>query len=229
MKYCKKCHTYYHHDIKLCDVCGRSLVETDFKSKLVTQGYPEVKVLKETSRFIMKIFSMISIGISVLLVVVNWMTYSDYPMLWSLLVIGPIAYAWLLLFQVVISKHDYPTKVVRQVFFISLILIAVDFFTEFRSWSLTYVIPFMLAATTLILPIMIASNPVKYYLHVRTLLFLVILNLSISILAFTTNLWIDTATWTAVMSGFSGVFLLLSMFVFARKTTWNELVKIFRI
>lgn len=229
MKYCKKCNTYYHHDIKLCDVCGRSLVDTDFKTTLVTQGYPEVKVLKETSRFIMKIFSMISVGISVLLGIVNWMTYNDYPMLWSLLVIGPIAYAWLLLFQVVISKHDYPTKVVRQVFFISLILIAVDFFTEYRSWSLTYVIPFMLASTTLILPIMIASNPIKYYLHVRTLLFLVILNVVITILAFTTNLWIPTATWTAVMSGFSGVFLLLSMFVFARKTTWNELVKIFRI
>src|SRR5690606_40403677 len=72
------------------------------------------------------------------------------------------------------SKHFYSTKTLRQVISVSIILILIDIFTGYSKWALTYVIPFVLAGTTLLLPIIVASMPAKYFLHVRSLLLLII-------------------------------------------------------
>ncbi|HLT00337.1 MAG TPA: DUF6320 domain-containing protein, partial [Acholeplasma sp.] len=96
-------------------------------------------------------------------------------------------------------------------------------------WALTYVIPFVLAGTTLLLPIIVASMPEKYFLHVRSLLLLIIFDLFVGIIPFVTDWMVTDVLWTGMMSATVGITLLAIMFIFARKTTYTELVKIFRI
>lgn len=229
MQYCKKCNAYYYKKESTCTVCGRPLVEKEFDSHVVTQGYPIIPAHKNHAKFVSKVFGIFSIGIVIISALINFVTYNDNPTLWSLVIIGPIAYAWILLAQVIISKHNYPTKVNRQVLIFSLIIILVDVLTVYKAWSLTYVIPALLVTTTVILPIIVSSKPSTYYLHVRSLFFLIILDIAVAIIGFTTPFMEPNVTWTSLAVATSGILLLFTMFTFARKDTWIELIKIFRI
>jgi len=229
MQYCKKCNAYYYKKESTCTVCGRPLIEKEFDSHIITQGYPSISPQKNNAKFVTKVFGIFSIGIVIISALVNFATYNDNPTLWSLVIIGPIAYAWILLAQVIISKNNYPTKVNKQLMIFSLIIILVDVLTEYKAWSLTYVIPALLVTTTVILPIIVASKPSTYYLHVRSLFFLIVLDLLVATIGFTTNFMEPSVTWTSMVVATSGVLLLITMFTFARKDTWIELIKLFRI
>ncbi len=229
MMYCKDCGTYHEEGHQTCTICGKKLIEKSFTDTLNLEGYPEVKVVKQKRKMAAKILAVITIAASLIVLLINAMTYDTYQELWSLIVVGALSYPWLILNQVIISKHEYPTKVLRQIFFISVILIIIDLFTVYKGWALTYVITFMLTSTTLILPIVVATEVKKYYLYVRSLFLLVVFDFIVGILPFVSNFMEKDVLWTGLMTLFSGVMLIIVMFVFARKTTWTELIKIFRI
>lgn len=229
MQYCKKCHAYYYKKESTCTICGRPLVQQDYDSQVVTQGYPSVHLHKSHAKFVSKVFGIFSMAITIILAVINFATYTENPTLWSLIIIGPIAYAWIILAQIIVSKHNYATKVNRQVLVFSLIIILIDVLTVYKAWSLTYVIPALLVTTTLVLPIVVASKPTLYYLHVRSLFFLIILDIAVGIIGFTTPFMQDGVIWTSLSVITAGILLLSTMFTFARKDTWIELIKIFRI
>lgn len=229
MMYCKDCGTYHDHKHKTCTICGKKLIENTYTDTLILDGYPEVKVVKKKRYMAAKILAVITIAVSLLVLIINIMTYDAYKELWSLIVVGALGYPWLILNQVIIAKHEYPTKVLRQIIIISLILILIDVFTVYKAWSLTYVITFMLTTTSLILPIVVAIEGKKYYLHVRSLLLLIVFDIVVGILPFVSNFMEKDVVWTGLMTLFSGVMLIIVMFIFARKTTWTELIKIFRI
>lgn len=229
MRYCQHCHAYYYKKETTCTICGRPLIEKTHESKVITQGYPTIKLKSNKAKFVSKIFGVISIAVVIILAMINFATYNSNPTPWSLIAIGPIVYAWILLSQIVVSKHNYPTKVNRQVVLISLVLILIDVITEYKAWSLTYVIPALLVTTTIILPIVVASKPKTYYLHVRSLFFLMIMNFVVGIIGFTTPFMETGVTWTSLSVLAVGILLLSTMFTFARKDTWTELIKIFRI
>ncbi|MFA5692779.1 MAG: DUF6320 domain-containing protein [Acholeplasmataceae bacterium] len=229
MKHCQNCNTYFKDDKKTCVICGRTLIDKEYDSDVILPGYPEVEVLKSKFMVFVRMFFLIAITSSLIVGVINLITYKDFPYLWSLIVVGTFLFLGNLLSFVVLSSHNYTTKTLRQLFILSLLLIVIDYFTDYKGWALGYVIPLFSAATTLVLPIITAARPKKYYLHVRSLLLLVIINLIIIVLAFTTNLMIDNVIWPSLVSGFSGITLLFTMFLIAPKTTYHELVKIFHI
>ena len=229
MQYCKHCHAYYYKKESTCTICGRPLVETTYENKVLTQGYPAIVLQKNHAKFISKIFGVISIAVVVILALVNFATYMDNPSPWSLIIIGPIFYAWILLAQVVVSKQNYFTKVNMQVIILSLIMLIIDIMTGYSAWSLTYVIPSILAVTTVVLPIVVASKPKNYYLHVRSLFFLMFLNLAVGIIGLVTPFMQTDIIWTSLSLLTIAILLCATMFTFARKDTWIELIKIFRI
>lgn len=229
MQYCQQCNACYYKESTTCTICGRPLIEKTMDAPILTQGFPSAKPHKSYAKFVSKIFGMISIGVVLILALINFLTYKDYPNPWSLIIIGPIAYAWILVGQIVLSKQNYPTKVNRQVIILSVLLILTDILTRYNGWSLTYVVPALFVMTTIILPIVVASNPKTYYLHVRSLFFLIIMDVLIGMIGLTTNFMHEGVIWTSVSMITAGILLLITMFTFARKDTWTELIKIFRI
>lgn len=229
MQYCKHCNAYYYKKETTCTICGRPLITEDFEVKVITQGYPHIKPHKNHMKFVSKVFGAISIAVVIVLSLINFATYNDNPSLWSLIVIGPIVYAWILLSQIVVSKQNYATKVNRQVTLMSIVLILIDLATNYKAWSMTYVIPSLLVTTTFILPIVVASKPKNYYLHVRSLFFLIILNIVVGIIGLTVPIMQEGVIWTSLALIAISTLLLSTMFIFARKDTWTELIKLFRI
>ncbi len=229
MKICDHCHMIHEHNHKTCIVCGRLLKQKEYEDPIEKIGYPEVTVIKKKRIIAARILGIMSIAVSIIVAVINFMTWNENPTPWSLIIIGIFSYIWLLVSQVIISKHDYTTKTLRQVWIIAAILIITDIVTGYHAWALTYAIPFILVGTTAFLPIVVTSMPKKYFLHVRSLFSLIILDIVILIIPFVSD-WMELGvTWTAAMTGISGFILLAAMWVFAPKTTYQELVKIFRI
>lgn len=229
MKICDHCQMIHETNHKTCIVCGRLLKQKEYEDHIEKIGYPEVSAVKKKRVIAARIFGITSIAISVIVAVINFMTWQENPIPWSLIIIGIFSYAWLLVSQVIISKHDYTTKTLRQVLIIAVILIIADLVTGYHAWALTYAIPFLLVGTTAFLPIVVTSMPKTYFLHVRSLFLLIIIDIVVLIIPFVSN-WMEVGvTWTAAMTGISGFILLAAMWVFAPKTTYQELVKIFRI
>ncbi|HLT00149.1 MAG TPA: DUF6320 domain-containing protein, partial [Acholeplasma sp.] len=141
MQFCERCNIIHDHNEKTCIVCGRIMKPVETKDNVITVGYPEIKVVKRKRDIALRIFGAISIGTSLLVAMINFITYNEYPELWSLIVIGSLLYVWLLFNQVFMSKHFYSTKTLRQVISVSIILILIDIFTGYSKWALTYVIP----------------------------------------------------------------------------------------
>ncbi|MBN3490657.1 hypothetical protein JV173_03920 [Acholeplasma equirhinis] len=199
------------------------------EDSIITVGYPDVKVIKNKGDIALRILGVISIAISLIVGVINWLTWNQFAEYWSLIIVGTLIYIWLLFSQIIMSKHDYPTKAIRQVIIVSILLVILDLFTGHTKWAMTYVVPFLFLGTTALLPLIIATMPKKYFLHVRSLFFLVILDLLVSIVPFTTDWMEQGIEWTGAMVGLAGIILLAIMWVFAPRTTKQELVKIFRI
>ncbi len=229
MKYCSNCNTYFKEDTKTCVICGRTLVDKEYETDIILQGYPDVLVLKSKVNLFIRIFFIIAISSSIIAGMVNLATLDNYPYPWSLIILGTFIFIGNIISFIIFSSHNYTTKTVRQVFIVSLLLIVIDYFTEYKGWALTYVIPFIMVSTTLVLPIITAARPKKYYLHVRSLLLLVIMNFIILLIGFFTPLMIKGITWTALMTGSAGIVLFITMLLTAPKTTYHEIVKIFHI
>lgn len=227
---CKYCNLIHDDNQLTCVVCGKSLVPYDDKKMdIVKVGYPKLVHVRKKRYFALKLFGLISIATSLIVGFINFLTYKEHPEMWSLIVIGALLYIWLFISTILLSKHDYSTKVIKQVVTISIILVLIDVFTTYSGWALTFVIPFILTLTTIALPIVVASMPKKYFMHVRKLFILILIDLLYTLIPFITDWMIKTYDWTALMAGISGLILLSAMFIFARKTTIEELVKIFHV
>lgn len=229
MKFCEKCNLYHEDKHKTCVACGRVLVDKDYQSKLLTPGYPEVLVLRKKPSIAARVLVLVGILISLVCAIINMFTFKDSNSYWSLIVIGALIYTLLVIKQVIIAKHDYSTKTLKQVLIVSIILLAIDFATNYKGWAITYGIPFVIVGTSVILPIVVASMPKKYYMHVRNLFWLIILNLIITIISFLTPLMIEGIIWTGAMSLVTGITLFSAMLLFAPKITYHELVKFFHM
>lgn len=227
MKYCQNCNTYYKDDAQTCVICGRGLIDKESNNKIIMPGYPDITILKSKVKTFLKFYLLIAISISIIVGVINLITLDSFPYPWSLIIIGSLLFIGNIIWFIVFSIHNYTTKTVRQLFIVSILLILVDYFTNYKGWALGYVIPFLAVSTTLVLPIIVSTMPKRYYLHVRSLLLLVIIDIVIAVLSYSTNLMMDQITWTGVMTGLSGIILGLSMFIIAPKITYHELVKIF--
>lgn len=229
MKYCQSCNLYHEKEYKTCIACGKNLVTKENHSNLVITGYPNVNVNKQKPNVAARVLILIGIVISMTVLVINILTYKEVSNLWSLVVVGSLLYTYLLIKQVIISKHDYSTKTLKQVLIVSMILIVLDFATVYKGWALTYAVPFVLVGTTAFLPIIVASIPKKYYMHVRNLFWLIILNLIYSVIAFFTPLLFEGVFWTGAMTLIAAITLFTAMLLFAPKVTYHELVKFFHI
>ncbi|VEU82635.1 DUF6320 domain-containing protein [Acholeplasma hippikon] len=229
MKYCKHCNLYHEENHKICIVCGNNLVEKAFETNLVTPGYPEVQVNRKKPNIPARVLILIGIVVSLISVVINILTFKDTKIMWSIIVVGSLFYVYLLIKQVIISKRDYSTKTLKQVIIVSLILLILDYATAYKAWAITYAIPLVLVGTTAFLPIVVASMPKKYYMHVRNLFWLIILNLIYAAIAFFSSWTLEGVYWTGAMTLIAGFTLFSAMLLFAPKVTYQELVKFFHI
>ncbi len=225
MTYCQHCHVHMSQTHETCPICGRQVKKTDVKPDIVLQEFPKLTVTTNKALIAIRILLALSTVVSLIVGLINFLTYQDNPTLWSLIIIGIIFYIWLFIAQVVLTKRTYSKRILNHVIGVSLLLVIADLFTGWQRWSLTYAIPFILLATTVGLPVVVVSIPKKYHTQVTQLLKLIALDMVPLILFYVTNWMIPGEFWPVLIAAWSGFLLLICMFIIAPKTTIQEIYK----
>ena len=94
MQYCKHCNMYHNDTEKTCIACGHVLVKKTPENQVIAPGYPPVKVNKQKYSIAAKIIILIGIVASIVVSLVNLLTYESFPKLWSLIVVGSLVYIY---------------------------------------------------------------------------------------------------------------------------------------
>ncbi|MET1247690.1 DUF6320 domain-containing protein [Sporolactobacillus sp. STCC-11] len=134
MKYCEKCKVSIRGKDTNCPLCQNRLSGTDEE-----ELYPFVPTIYRQYELFFKLLIFSTIMIGVLCVAVNLiLPDSGY---WSLFVVVGIACFWISLIYALQKKGNIPNNITAQVFILSLLSIGWDWITDWRGWSLNYVIP----------------------------------------------------------------------------------------
>lgn len=135
MKHCPKCHVKVPTKEEFCPLCQGVLVG-EYEGEEV---YPYVPTIyKKYQKFFRWLF-FVCFSISTICVAINLMFPVD--VFWSGFVVAAFICLLIVLWLLINKKGNIPKKIIVQTVLLSLIACLWDYFTGWKGWSTTYVIP----------------------------------------------------------------------------------------
>jgi len=143
MKYCPTCKMNIRGDRKKCPLCQANLSDSDHAEDCDCGNiFPAIPNVFEQHSFITKAAIFFSISSGFITVMINLMV--PHNSLWSLFVVFGIACV-LCSFIIALKKRNNIIKnMYNQVTMVSIFAILWDFLTQWRGWSIDFVIPILL-------------------------------------------------------------------------------------
>ncbi len=128
-----------------CPLCGASLaLAPSPRPADVLNHYPDFSGHARQYNFIFRLFaflSLLGVGLSVL---VNLLATPGF--LWCLVVAAAPGYLWLTEPPLLRRGFNYSRRIMLMALFTCLLVVALDFITGYRGWSLDYAVPGLLSA-----------------------------------------------------------------------------------
>ncbi len=137
MKYCNNCKVEVVGIRKNCPLCQEALKG----DKPQDEVFPQVMFIYKEHSLFFKILLLVSIIVGSTTVALN-ILLNEWGA-WSLFVLGGLGSVWASLITAINKRNNIPKNIVYQVMIISVIAIIWDLLTGWRSWSISYVIPFV--------------------------------------------------------------------------------------
>jgi|GEM_PF-1001888 len=148
MKHCKYCNVNVDTNESYCPLCYNSL-EGESK-KQTTEFYlkrTEDDKTQKTNYFLYKLFFLITLAISAIVIFINVLTYKDAPIPWSAMVIVCLLYVWILISHTILSKRGIFEKILFQVLGAIAIVGCANYLSR-GHWLGDYVVPSIQLAVT---------------------------------------------------------------------------------
>lgn len=222
MKYCKKCGVTVANPVVACPLCYAHVEQYDSQPEL--PSYPPVLQRAERYNLVRRILVLLSLMVSVICVTINALTFEKTW--WSLIVVGNVVYMWVAIGTAMRRRSKLGYNLLIQVISLAALLVLIDRVSGRSNWALNYVVPFLLVTGTISISIItivrrMDSRSFILYLFLTALLgFVPLLLLAVGLV---TVLW--PSLTAALYSGFS----LVSLFVFADRSTKQELKRRFHL
>lgn len=121
--------------------------------------YPQ-KINAHKSDFIIKIFILVSIIISIILLIINKLTTPKIP--WAALTIAGQIYIWITVLYAINKNINIAGHVLIQTIAISLLTFYIDYSLNFKGWSLNIAIPIIIIIANLTMLILTIISHKKY-------------------------------------------------------------------
>ena len=168
MKYCEKCKVSVRGDRKRCPLCNAVLV-----GEAVPGGFPQLPNGMHRRRLWTSILALVSVAACVVCLLLNYLHRESG--LWSLFVLGGVLCMWLTLGLALYKQRNVPKTLVWEVFLVSALSVVWDYATDWRAWSINYVIPIVCMGAMVTLVFMfrlfnVSSGSLIVYLLVDALL-----------------------------------------------------------
>ncbi len=222
MKYCDACEVDVHPGYARCPLCHKDLgpAEGDLP-------YPKVTVPPVEKHHMTKLMkgmialTIFALGVCVLINLVLW-----EGVLWSLLVVAPMLYVWLLVAGTLFSPWQKGLKVLMQMAGISGVLIAIEYVSPVHTWAHNYVIPFLIVAGIIMEIYYTYENRIRWRENLVYAVAAIFIGFAPLALWLTgvIDVW-----WPAVICAFISVFTLIGMRLFAVKQLKHEMAKRFHV
>jgi|GEM_PF-2400211 len=222
MKYCDDCEVSVHPGYARCPLCHKDLgpAEGDLPYPRVKATTYEKKHLTKRMKVLIAL-TIFALGVCVLVNLVIWQ-----GVLWSMLVVGPALYAWLLVAGTLLTPWQKGAKVLMQLAGIAALLIAIERVTPAHTWAHNYVIPFLIISAIIMEIYYTYENRIRWRENLVYAVFAIFIGFA------PLALWLAgviVVWWPAVICAFMAAFTLIGMRLFAVRQLKSEMVKRFHV
>ena len=169
MRTCKACDVSVRTEVDFCPLCGTMLegqeaAERNDGWQKAVNHYPDLTGQMKKYNFFRRILLFITIFGCLFSALVNVLVTPG--IWWSLIVLAVAVYCWALLPAMLRKGANYARQVVFQVVLTCVIVIAADFITGYKGWSVSYVLPGVLSAGIVATGLMAVFNRTRWSQYV---------------------------------------------------------------
>jgi hypothetical protein len=173
--------------------------------------YPE-KIKAKKSDQIMKQLISVSVGIAIILVLINKLTTPTIP--WAALANAGILYSWVVVIYAIKKNINIAGHVLLQLIALSSLTIYIDYVLGMKGWSINLAIPIMIMIANLTMLVLTIVSYKKYMKYAMCQLVIVLLSM-LPVLLVTEHI-VEDKTLSIVATGISVLNFLLCLMLAAR-------------
>lgn len=220
MSRCKQCNIEILDETERCPLCY-SVLEPTFE---VENMYPDVKIKTRRMMQLSKIYLFLSIAAEALLIAVNY--YGDYETAWSLMAGLGLFYGYLVIRFAILGKSGYIAKTIVLTLIAILCLIATDFVSGYRGWSVRYVFPAAIILVDIGILVLMAVNRRNWQSYLMWQIFMILCSVIPMVLYVMGIIYVP---YLALAAFFASVFLFLGTVIIGDRRARVELKRRFHI
>ncbi|MDL2253243.1 DUF6320 domain-containing protein [Ruminococcaceae bacterium OttesenSCG-928-I18] len=229
MRVCNACHVSVRTGADYCPLCGNVLEGgqgevQDEVSVPAVNHYPDLTSQMKQYNFFRRILLFITIFGCLFSALVNVLVTPG--IWWSLIVLAVAIYCWALLPALLRKGTNYARQIVFQVVLTCAIVIAADFITGYRGWSVSYVLPGVLSAGIVATGLMAIFNRTRWSQYVFYQVIVCVFGFAPLVLYLTGIA--HSLVMVLVTVGLAMASLLLAV-IFGDRTIKNEFIKRFHV
>lgn len=173
--------------------------------------YPE-KIKAKKSDQIMKQLISVSVGIAIILVLINKLTTPTIP--WAALANAGILYSWVVVIYAIKKNINIAGHVLLQLIALSSLTIYIDYVLGMKGWSINLAIPIMIMIANLTMLVLTIVSYKKYMKYAMCQLVIVLLSM-LPVLLVTEHI-VEDKMLSIVATGISVLNFLLCLMLAAR-------------
>lgn len=174
MNKCKRCGVSVADDTSVCPLCSMVLQEEQDKIGETSDTYPDIGVKTKKLKKISQIAMFLALVIEVLLIVINYYTYSHTW--WSMISGGAIVYLIFSVRDILSKRTGHIRKIYLQVIGLIALMIFIDLTLGFTKWSLEYGLPCVILGIDLTIIICMIINYANWQNYMLMQIFAVLLS-----------------------------------------------------
>lgn len=167
MSRCKQCNVEILDETERCPLC-HSVLEPTIE---VENMYPDVRVKRRKMILLSKIYLFVAIVVEAFLIVVNH--YGEFETAWSLMTGLALIYGYLVIRFAILGKTGYIFKTIVLTAMAILVLVAIDFLSGYRGWSVRYVFPAAIIAVDAVILILMIVNRRNWQSYIMWQIFMI--------------------------------------------------------
>lgn len=168
MSRCKQCNVEILDETERCPLC-HSVLEPTIE---VENMYPDVRVKRRKMILLSKIYLFVAIVVEAFLIVVNH--YGEFETAWSLMTGLALIYGYLVIRFAILGKTGYIFKTIVLTVMAILVLVAIDFLSGYRGWSVRYVFPAAIIAVDAVILILMIVNRRNWQSYIMWQIFMIL-------------------------------------------------------
>lgn len=175
---CKNCCVEILDETEYCPLCNSVLEHSgEFENM-----YPDARIAMKKMIIISRIYLFCGIIVSLVLVLINYLTSSS--IWWSAVCALGILFGYLVLRYAIIGKSGYRTKTLVLATIAVLSIIAIDFITGYRGWSVNIGLP----AGILVVDILILGSMIFNHRNWQSYIMLQLVTILLSLIPVLLNI-----------------------------------------